>query len=77
MKGIRRELLVYVGILIVMSALMHQGAWLTHPVEHMERLPQSSFGAFHPLLFALGVYLVFGLARLLFRLLKKLLTPKR
>lgn len=76
MQSIKKELLIYFSIVVVLSAIMHQNAWVKHPLTHMKALPQSSFGLWHPLFFALGAYLLLSFVRLIFRFIKKLVTPK-
>lgn len=76
MYTFKRELLIYLGIFILLSAGMHHKAWLTHPLVHIQSLPESNFGTFHPLFFTLGAYLAIAVIRVIFALLLRLFKPK-
>jgi len=50
---------------------MHFSAWMDHPLAHIEALPHSSLGVYHPLFLTLIVYGVIALLRGLWALIKK------
>jgi len=55
---------------------MHHKAWLSHPLEHIQSVAESNFGAYHPLFFTFGIYLIIDIIRVIFALFTKLLKPK-
>ena len=62
---ITKELSIYLGLFLFLSLGMHHKAWFDHPIEHIQALPESDFGVFHPFYFTLGAYLLVGLIRLI------------
>ncbi|MGB5964712.1 MAG: hypothetical protein WBF77_11395 [Sulfurimonadaceae bacterium] len=76
MHTFKRELLIYLGIFIFLAAGMHHKAWLTHPLVHIQSLPESDFGIFHPLFFTLGAYLFVAIIRVVFALFARLFQRK-
>ena len=78
MKGniLKKELGIYLALFIFLALGMHHKEWLSHPIEHAMGLPHAGaygFGALHPFIFALIVYLVIGL----FRLIAKAFSAKK
>lgn len=76
MNTLKREILIYFGIFIFLSAGMHYKAWLTHPLTHIQSVSESNFGPYHPLFFTLGVYLFVSIIRVIFTLFARLFKPK-
>jgi hypothetical protein len=71
---LKRELLIFVGILVILSFSVHYKEFLTHPIEHILNLPKSGaygLGFFHPFIFAFIIYLAILLPRFIFKLLKR------
>jgi hypothetical protein len=56
---------------------MHFGAWMDHPLEHLQSLSDSSLGFFHPFIITFIVYLLVLLLRFLGRLIQKVRTHSR
>jgi len=73
MARIGREAGWFLVIFLILSLAVHFQAWLDHPLAHLASLPQSPMGMGHPFIFAAGIYLVVGIARLFFAALKKFL----
>jgi len=70
----KKELVIYFGILIFLALGMHYKEWLSHPVEHTMNLSHSGaygFGAIHPLIFAFVLYLIVGLFRFIIKLVSR------
>jgi hypothetical protein len=70
----KKELLTFTVIFLVLAIGMHFKEWMDHPVEHLMALPDAGaygIGALHPLVFTLIVYIVFVLLRSIIRLLKR------
>ncbi len=71
MKGLRRELIIFAGLFLFLALTLHFKAWLDHPIRHLEALPTSSLGLWHPLYLTLAVYLLIWIFRIVFRLIKR------
>jgi hypothetical protein len=61
----KKELAIFLGIFLFLALGMHHKEWLSHPIQQIESLPESSLGPWHPLYIAFGVYLVVLMLRLL------------
>jgi hypothetical protein len=72
MIQILKEIKTYVLLFILLSVLMHFGAWTDHPLEHLQSLSESSLGFFHPFVITLIVYLLLLLLRFLGRFMQKI-----
>ncbi|MRJ03333.1 MAG: hypothetical protein C6I05_07785 [Epsilonproteobacteria bacterium] len=57
-KIVKRELFVFFVLFLLLALSMHYKEWISHPVQHIENLPQSPFGPLHPLLFTLFFYIL-------------------
>ncbi len=53
-----KEFVIYLIIFLFLTLGMHYKEWFSHPFEHISSLPTSQFGAFHPIFFSFGVYLI-------------------
>ena len=72
----KRELIIFIGLFLFLAIGMHFKEWTSHPIEHIQALPQAGaygIGAVHPLVFTLALYLLVGI----FRLIAKLFTRKK
>jgi hypothetical protein len=70
----KKELLIIVSILIILTIIVHYDELLTHPIMHIFDLPKSGaygLGGWHPLIFALVVYILVLIPRFLFKLFKR------
>ncbi len=76
MKVIVRELILFAVLFVVLTLAMHFGAWIDHPMRHLEALPSSPLGPLHPLWLTFIVYLLLGIVRLLVRFFRKLFSKK-
>ncbi len=72
-KILIKEIIVYLAIFLILALGMHYKEWFSHPIEHINSLPRSQFGAFHPLFFSFGAYLVILVLRLVINGAKKLI----
>lgn len=68
----KKETAIFFGLFIVLALGMHFKEWLDHPIAHIEALPQSPLGPWHPLYITVIVYLIVLVLRLLFAGIKKL-----
>jgi hypothetical protein len=67
----KKELLIFTAIFLILAIGMHLEEWLDHPVKHLMALPDAGaygIGAAHPLVFTLVVYLLFVALRGVVRL---------
>ena len=71
MKAIVRELILFAVLFVVLSLAMHFGAWVDHPIRHLEALPSSPLGLWHPLWLTFMVYLSLWIVRLPLRFFRK------
>ncbi len=55
---IKKELLIYLSILLLLALMMHQDAWFNAPLDHIANLHNSSLGVFHPLWISMIFYLI-------------------
>jgi len=71
---LKKELTIFVSILIVLTVGMHYKEFLNHPLEHIMNLGDSGaygLGLFHPLVFTFIIYIIILLPRLVFKLFKR------
>ena len=74
----KKELLIYMVIFIILALALHPDL-LTSPVERFYELPNSGaygIGAFHPLVFALLGYLVLAVSRGIWKGFSKIFFKK-
>lgn len=76
-KRIIKELSIYLGLFLFLALGMHHKAWFDHPIEHIQALPNSDFGVFHPLYFTFGAYLIIGIIRLTIGMVGKLIRKQK
>ena len=72
-KQMKKELIIFFGLLVFLAIGMHFEEWMSHPIDHLMGLPKSGafgLGAFHPFVFTLFFYLII----LLFRAVVKAFT---
>ncbi|AXX93937.1 putative membrane protein [Arcobacter ellisii] len=70
----KKELTIFLIILIVLTIGMHYKEFLNHPLEQITNLPNSGaygLGVFHPLIFSFVIYIIILLPRLVFKLFKR------
>ncbi|GGD30838.1 hypothetical protein GCM10012288_01090 [Malaciobacter pacificus] len=70
----KKELLIYSCIFIILSILMHFDQWVSYPVDHMLNLKTSGaygLGVYHPFVFTLILYILFLVPRAIIKLFKK------
>jgi uncharacterized membrane protein len=71
---LKKELTIFVSILIVLTVGMHYKEFLNHPLEQIMNLGNSGaygLGLFHPLVFTFIIYIIILLPRLVFKLFKR------
>ncbi|WP_198304309.1 hypothetical protein [Arcobacter vandammei] len=69
----KKELKIFIFILLILTILMHYKEFLSHPIEQITLLTSSGaygFGAFHPVVFSAIIYLIIGIPRLIYKLIK-------
>jgi len=70
----KKELIIFITILVILSLGMHFKEWMDHPLTHAMALPSSGaygIGAAHPFIFTLIVYLIFIALRGIIKIFKK------
>ncbi|MDN5088747.1 hypothetical protein [Aliarcobacter butzleri] len=63
----KKELIIFIVILIVLTMTMHYKEFINYPLTHLKNFPNSSaygFGIFHPLVFTSIIYIVLSIPRL-------------
>lgn len=71
-KIIKRELGIYLFLLIFLCVWMHYKELLSHPIEHFKHLPEAPFGLLHPLLFTFAVYCMILIVRVFIHFIRRL-----
>ena len=71
-----KELKIFIILFVILALTMHFSAWLDHPLVHLEALPNSTFGLWHPIFLTLAVYLLIGVLRVFVHLFKKMMKKK-
>ena len=69
----KKELLIYLSIMVVLTMTIHYKELIAHPVEHILNLSNSGaygLGAIHPLVFSMVVYVLVFIPRFISKLLK-------
>jgi len=69
----KKELVIFAVVFIVLTLGMHHKEWLSHPLMHLSNLPQAGaygVGFVHPLVFTVVVYLMLWIPRGIFKLFK-------
>jgi len=74
MKNLKREVLIFLALFIILALVVHVDAWISHPLEHLAALPSSDFGPLHPLFFSFGAYLALLIVRLFARMVRRILS---
>ncbi|WP_152019122.1 hypothetical protein [Aliarcobacter butzleri] len=70
----KKELIIFIVILIVLTMTMHYKELINYPLTHLKNFPNSSaygFGIFHPLVFTNIIYIVLSIPRLVIKLFKR------
>ena len=70
----KKELVITVSILMILTIIMHYDELLTHPIKHISDLSKSGaygLGGFHPLIFTFIVYVLVLIPRFLIKLFKR------
>ena len=66
----KKEFLIIVSILIVLTISMHYKEFLEYPLEQIKGLPNSGaygLGFYHPIIFTLIVYILLWIPRFIIR----------
>jgi hypothetical protein len=69
---IRKEFTLFAALFIFLAIAMHFSAWIDHPLSHIEALPSSPMGLWHPLWLTAVIYIAVALFRLLFAFVRRL-----
>jgi len=71
---LKKELLIFVVIIIVLTIIFHYKELLEYPIQHIKNFPNSGaygLGIFHPLIFGAFVYIILLIPRAIFKLFKR------
>ena len=77
MQILKRELGIFFALSLLLALGMHFSAWVSHPVEHIEALPSSPLGVWHPLYITAGVYLLLWPVRLAWRGVRSFIKKRK
>ncbi len=69
----KKELLIYLGIIIFLTVTIHYKELMAHPIEHILNLPNSGaygLGIIHPLIFSMVVYILVFIPRFIVKLFR-------
>ena len=69
----KKELLIFISIFVVLTFGMHYSELLTHPLDHIFNLSKSGaygLGAIHPIIFTVIVYVIASVPRFIIKLFK-------
>lgn len=75
----KKELYTFLGIFLFLAIGMHFKEWISHPVGHIQALPEAGaygIGAIHPFVFTVTAYIIFVLIRGIYRGVKKVIVKK-
>jgi len=70
----KKEGTIFIGLFLFLAIGMHFKEWTSHPIEHIMALPTAGaygFGAFHPLVFTIALYIVVAMGRGIVKLFTK------
>ena len=70
----KKEGTIFIGLFLFLAIGMHFKEWTSHPIEHIMALPTAGaygFGAFHPLVFTMALYIVVAMGRGIVKLFTK------
>ncbi|MAD41175.1 MAG: hypothetical protein CL623_02140 [Arcobacter sp.] len=70
----KKEFFIIVSIFLILTIVMHYQEFLNYPLAQIKALPSSGaygFGAFHPIIFTLIVYLLLWIPRAIIKLFTK------
>ena len=70
----KKELKIFIVILVVLTLVIHYKEFLEYPLQHLKNFPNSGaygLGIFHPLVFTAIVYILVLLPRMIIRFFKK------
>ncbi len=69
----KKELLIYFIIFVVLTITIHFNELITHPIEHILNLPKSGaygLGMIHPIVFTTIIYIIVLIPRLVVKLFR-------
>ncbi|WP_419763704.1 MAG: hypothetical protein ACNI28_07775 [Arcobacter sp.] len=69
----KKELIIFLFILLILSLFSHFNDFFTHPIEHIQSLPQSTtygLGFLHPIIITFVVYLLLLILRFIIKFIK-------
>ena len=71
----KKELFIFLTLMIVLALGMHFNQWISHPIEHLEQLSHHKM-PYHPLLYTAFLYIILGAFRGFFFLAKSIFRRK-
>lgn len=75
MINLKKELLIFTGLFIVSSLIIHWSAWISNPIIQFQTLFSHAM-PYHPLLYVFLIYIVVVIFRVVITLFKKLFSRK-
>jgi len=70
---VKKEFVIFIALFCFLALGMHMPQWLSHPVEHLHNL-QTHKMPYHPLLYTFLLYLVIGILRGFWLIVRKIFS---
>ena len=70
---IKKELIIFIFCFAILSFGMHYKEFLEYPLSHIQSLPNSPLGIFHPLYLTFILYLIIAFIRFISLFVMKLI----
>ena len=62
---IKKEIIIYLSLFVILALMMHQEAWFNAPIDHIKNVSNSTMGTYHPIYLSLLIYfIIFGIRKL-------------
>ena len=74
MNKYKKEVYIFLVILVVLTIGIHHKELLENPIGHISKLPNAGaygLGAIHPIVFTTIIYILIGIPRLISKLIRK------
>jgi len=71
LKRLKKEFIIFFTIFIIASLLVHYSAWISDPIGQIKALQYSAM-PYHPILYTAILYILVGVIRGFFLLIKKI-----
>lgn len=70
---LKKELLIFSILFLFLALGMHMNQWVNHPLEHLRQLATHKM-PYHPLLYTFLLYIVVGILRGFWLIVKKIFS---